>query len=515
MATVYVGKLYGPEGFQRTVAIKRPHSHLVRDPEFAAMFLDEARLAARVRHMNVVPTLDVIDEGGEIAHVMEYVEGASLAELARFATESGQKPPLAIVARVVADVLEGLHAAHETKDERGQPLGIVHRDVSPQNVLVGVDGLSRVVDFGVAKAAGQQHHTATGRIKGKLAYVAPEYLGGQPADRRSDLYSAAIIFWELATGQWLFAGQTEQETLSNVLMQPPRPLGASRPDAPLALSAAVDRAIAREPERRYQDARSFARELKAAIELASHDDVGAWVRSLAAEMLAANAAIVERAEAAFAAMQPTLAAPPAAKTDPPPASLQPEAAAPSSAAVPFLIADGPSRGLTLRGLASPHGQTQSHKRPAPAPKLLLFFCGLAASIALGAGLAHLWQGRALARESLASTLPKAPLPAASAPAPEVPAPAESKTAQAPPAAKPDADDAPPAAASVAAIQAPSAPSPPRAAAPSPPRAAAPSPPPAAKRPGPKPKKREGSNASCDPPYTYDAAGIRHIKPQCI
>src|SRR5262245_51026591 len=155
MATVHLGRLLGPVGFSRTVAIKRLHAQYAQDPEFVSMFLDEARLAARIRHPNVVPTLDVVATSGELFLVMEYVPGESLSRLARAARDRMERMPPRIVSAIMSGVLHGLHAAHEAKSERGEPLGIVHRDVSPQNVLVGTDGVARVLDFGVAKAAGR------------------------------------------------------------------------------------------------------------------------------------------------------------------------------------------------------------------------------------------------------------------------------------------------------------------------------------------------------------------------
>src|SRR4051794_29784074 len=174
MATVHFGRLLGPVGFSRTVAVKRLHAHLAKDPEFVSMFLDEARLAARVRHPNVVPTLDVVAAQGELFLVMEYVQGESFARLLHVTKSNGQRIPRDIVCAVLASVLHGLHAAHEAKSERGEALGIVHRDVSPQNILVGVDGIARVLDFGIAKAAGRAQVTREGQVRGKMAYIAPE-----------------------------------------------------------------------------------------------------------------------------------------------------------------------------------------------------------------------------------------------------------------------------------------------------------------------------------------------------
>src|SRR6516225_8996456 len=159
MATVHLGRLIGEVGFSRTVAIKRLHPQYAADPEFVSMFLDEARLAARIRHPNVVPTLDVVATKGELFLVMDYVPGESLARLSRVCREQRRPIPHRITSAVMAGALHGLHAAHEAKSERGAPLGIVHRDVSPQNVLVGADGVPRVLDFGVAKAAGRMQET--------------------------------------------------------------------------------------------------------------------------------------------------------------------------------------------------------------------------------------------------------------------------------------------------------------------------------------------------------------------
>src|SRR5580692_2033966 len=182
MATVHLGRLLGPVGFSRTVAIKRLHEQFAKDPDFVSMFLDEARLCARIKHPNVVPTLDVIAGDRQLLLVMDYVQGESLSRLFRSAVARGERIPLKVTVAIVSGMLHGLHAAHEAKDERGEPLGIVHRDVSPQNVLVGIDGVARVLDFGVAKARGRLHTTQDGRVKGKLSYMAPEQLRSEAVD---------------------------------------------------------------------------------------------------------------------------------------------------------------------------------------------------------------------------------------------------------------------------------------------------------------------------------------------
>ncbi|HEY1533185.1 MAG TPA: serine/threonine-protein kinase, partial [Polyangiaceae bacterium] len=204
MAKVHLGRLLGPVGFARTVAIKRLHQQYARDPEFVSMFLDEARLAGRIRHPHVVSTFDVVALSGELFLVMDYVHGVSLSKLVRTVLTQQKRIPVDVLASIMVGALHGLHAAHEARSERGQPLGIVHRDVSPQNIMVGSDGMARVLDFGVAKASWRIQTTRDGQLKGKLSYMAPEQVNGGEIGPWTDVYSAAIVFWEGLTNQRLF-----------------------------------------------------------------------------------------------------------------------------------------------------------------------------------------------------------------------------------------------------------------------------------------------------------------------
>ncbi len=285
MASVHFGRLNGPSGFARTVAIKRAHPHLARDKDFADMFMDEARLAARIHHPNVVPMLDVIETPDDLVLVMEYVHGEPVSRLLQAAKEKGEPVPPAVAASIIIDTLHGLHAAHDAKSEQGEPLNIVHRDVSPQNILVGVDGISRLVDFGIAKAAGRLHQTRDSSVKGKYAYMSPEQVRGQPVDRLTDIYAASIVFWELLTGERLFLGTSEAETIQKCLMAVVRPASELARDLDPRLDAILARGLARDPADRYSTAREMALEIEACMPAVRPSEVGAWVARTAGEQL--------------------------------------------------------------------------------------------------------------------------------------------------------------------------------------------------------------------------------------
>ena len=302
MAAVHLGRLLGAGGFSRTVAIKRLHAQFARDAEFSAMFMDEARVASRIQHLNVVQTLDVVPIEKEILLVMEYVHGVPLAALLGAARRAGKRLHPRLVAGIMAGVLEGLHAAHEVRNEVGAPLGVVHRDVSPQNVLLGLDGAPRVIDFGVAKAMGKMHATREGQLKGKLAYMSPEQVRGVEVTRVSDLFSAAIVLWEALTFERLFTGKNPAELILRVLDEPIASPRSKLPDLPLALDVVVMRGLSRDPALRYATARDMALALEAAVGgLAPAREIGAWVASLAGDTLAARAKLIEAIEQAVAA----------------------------------------------------------------------------------------------------------------------------------------------------------------------------------------------------------------------
>ncbi|MBK7581709.1 MAG: protein kinase [Myxococcales bacterium] len=291
MATVFLARLSGVGGFQRLVAIKRLHPHLASEKEFVDMFLDEARLAAGIHHPNVVPILEVGASPRGYYLAMEYIEGDTLARLLARAATSGQRIPAPIVVRVVLDMLAGLHAAHELKDEMGQPTELVHRDVSPQNVLVGGDGVCRITDFGVARAATRLSGTRVGQLKGKIAYMAPEQaLGQADIDRRADVFASGIVLWEVLAGRRLFKADNEAATLSRVLNDPISNLQAVCPDVDPELSEVVMKALERDREKRFATAAQFAdaieRVASRAGVLASPKELAAYVASVIGDEIA-------------------------------------------------------------------------------------------------------------------------------------------------------------------------------------------------------------------------------------
>jgi serine/threonine protein kinase len=252
MATVHLGRLSGAGGFSRPVAIKRLHAQFAQSHEFRAMFLDEARLVGRIRHQNVVPTLDIVASEDELFLVMEYVQGESLWRLMKAAHDKRVRVPPHVAVTIVSHVLHGLHAAHEARSEAGEPLQIVHRDVSPQNVLVGTDGASRILDFGIARTSVRDETTSGGRVKGKLSYMAPEQLGPGPVTRTADVYATAVILWELLSGRRLFhRGMSTEALVIDKLFRGQIPKPSAHNEAlPYALDAVVLRGLAREPTER-------------------------------------------------------------------------------------------------------------------------------------------------------------------------------------------------------------------------------------------------------------------------
>ena len=265
MAEVFLAVVRGPAGFNKLMVIKQIRPQLAEDPEFLGMFLDEARLAARLSHPNVVQTNEVGHENNRYFIAMEYLEGQPLNRvLHRFQRAGGF--PLGHHLRVISEVLAGLHHAHEIADYDGTPLGVVHRDVTPHNIFLTYDGQVKVVDFGIAKALNSSSETRTGVLKGKVAYMAPEQARGDRVDRRADLFSVGIMLWEAATGKRLWKGVPDITILQRLLagnIPTPRSIN---PDVPERLEAIVLKCLASEREDRYETALDLQTDIDAYLE---------------------------------------------------------------------------------------------------------------------------------------------------------------------------------------------------------------------------------------------------------
>lgn len=275
MATVYLARVTGAGGFERLVALKALHEHLASDPAMVKTLLDEARLAARIHHPNVVSTLEVLDTPGAPTLVMEAIDGPTLKNL----MSAGPPMPRPVALRIFCDALSGLHAAHELTAPAGQPLDLVHRDFTPHNILVGCDGSARITDFGVARASQRLQVTKDGSIKGKLSYMAPEQLRGEPLDRRADIYAAGVVLWELLTNRRLH-GRPDNEVAaiySVLTTEVPNPSDID-PSIDSALAEVALAALAKEPDQRPPTAMALQQALLTTEEpLASVEDVAEWV----------------------------------------------------------------------------------------------------------------------------------------------------------------------------------------------------------------------------------------------
>lgn len=407
MGNVVLAHRKDGSGSARPVAIKQLHAHLVHDPQMVAMFIDEARITARLDHPNVVGVQDVEMVGEHLVIVMDYVEGVSLKELLDALRARGATLPIGVARRILVDALAGLHAAHELHDDAGRPLGLVHRDVSPHNLLVATDGVTRVTDFGVAMATGRLASTQADGVKGKLQYLSPEQIYRRSVDRRADVFAAGIVLWECLTGRKLFWGASEGETLAAVLREPIAPPSTHRPDVPLDLDETCLRALERDPSRRFASADALARAL-AEGPLAAREEVAALVESLASSVLASHRAML--------------------------AAAGPD----SNGAFAHVVEGAPS---TPAALARDARTTTPRGRHAG---LTLAAGALVVGSLVGGGL--VWVGRPAAATSTAAEV--APFPSAS------PEPAPAATASSPPSAEATSAATSPAASAVAERSAP-------------------------------------------------------------
>lgn len=258
MAELYLARFVGPGGFEKRCALKRILPQFAADQTFTKMFMTEARVTAMFDHSNLVQVFELgQDEQGQFYIAMELVNGMNLRQLVHMAKERGLRVPPELAAYMITQALDGLAYAHEFRDEDGQPLGLIHRDISPQNLLVSYDGAVKIVDFGIVKGSSISGETQAGMLKGKVAYMSPEQASGDPIDARSDLFSIGVVFYELIAGERPFNGPNEIMCLKAILEQEPPPITAYAPDCPEGLERIVYRALSKQREHRYQSAREF------------------------------------------------------------------------------------------------------------------------------------------------------------------------------------------------------------------------------------------------------------------
>jgi eukaryotic-like serine/threonine-protein kinase len=281
MATVWLARMRGKRGFEKLVAIKTIKSELVDDPRFEEMFLDEARIASGITHPNVAQIIDLGEKSGVLYLVMEWVDGESLAKVRKFAAKARVRVPLGLSLRIIADASAGLHAAHELKGSDGLAMGVVHRDVSPQNILISTGGAVKVIDFGIAKAQNRLGtRTRTGVVKGKVQYMAPEQAKGDAHDRRVDVWALGVCLYELISDRLPFDGDNPLEVLSRITSYDPPPIEG---ELPPGVREVIAGALARDPEERFQTAAALRRAIENVLtqlgESVSSEDVAAFVEA--------------------------------------------------------------------------------------------------------------------------------------------------------------------------------------------------------------------------------------------
>jgi serine/threonine-protein kinase len=449
MGTVHLGRIVGAGGFSRVVAVKRLYPQLARDGEFRQMLLDEARFVSRIRHPNVVPTLDLVEEGNDLYVVMEYVHGVSLGHLLKHCHDSPM--PVPIAAGIVEGVLAGLHAAHEARGEDGSPLGIVHRDVSPQNILVGADGIVRLIDFGIAKARTRLQITDPGVIKGKVGYMAPEQLLREPVSRSADVYSSGVVLWEAIANRRLSEASGGNALPRRVAKSEDVPPSRFRQGVSPALDGVVLRALALDPKARFATADAMAVALREACTPAGAAEIARWLQEAVGDDLEISDERVRLVELGAAESSQDL---------------------PS----PHVLPESTDTGSTT--LVEARGGVWAWRLIKVVAAVLV---GASATIGLRAAWHHSVSAAARASipdvaenaRPMASALSSAGVPSASAlasppPAPSLASPAPSATAAA-----------------------------------------------LAPAPRPVRTSRPSSKGRCDPPYTVDASGRKHYDPTCF
>ncbi len=298
MATVWLARLRGKRGFEKLFAIKTIKTELISDPHFQEMFLDEARIASRIIHPNVAQILELGEQNDILYIVMEYVDGDSLAKINRLALKRGSALPPGISMRIVADICAGLHAAHQLKDAKGESLGVVHRDVSPQNILLSTEGSAKVIDFGLVKAKNRTAvETGQGVVKGKIRYMAPEQVASKGIDHRADVWAAGMCLYELLVGHTPYHTEDDLDVVKRLMS--PDPLPPLDVALPPPIERILGKALVKEPEGRFDSCAQMRRAIESAIhelELqAENEDVSTFVKETLPELASKRAATIAKA----------------------------------------------------------------------------------------------------------------------------------------------------------------------------------------------------------------------------
>jgi serine/threonine-protein kinase len=298
MATVWLARLRGKRGFEKLFAVKTIRTELVDDPRFQEMFLDEARIASGIQHPNVAQILDLGEQNETLFIVMEWVDGDSLAKVRKLVTKRGHRLPVGVVLRLLADACAGLHAAHDLRDDKGEAIDVVHRDVSPQNILVSTTGSVKVIDFGIAKAQNRkQGETRTGVVKGKIQYMAPEQVKkGRTVDRRADIWALGVCLLELVSGKLPYDGDDDIEVINKLLSDEAPKIPEGLPEAIVRI---LERTVVLDPDARFPTAAGMQRAVEAAMkelgESTTSEDVAAFLRSELPELAQKRREIVSKA----------------------------------------------------------------------------------------------------------------------------------------------------------------------------------------------------------------------------
>jgi serine/threonine-protein kinase len=304
MAVVWVGRLSGKHGVEKLFAIKMIRGDLAQDRSFEQMFLNEARIAARIQHPNVASIVELGEWHDVLYMVMEWVDGDSVSKLARIAETAGKPFPVGVACRIVADALGGLHAAHELRGDDGLHMGVVHRDVSPQNILVTTAGNTKLIDFGIAKARDRLgNETTTGTVKGKFSYMSPEQASGRPLDRTTDIFAAGAVLYHVLAGHPPFVGDNPLALLSALVSDaPPAPLPAH---VPREVAQVIYRALERQRVARYPTAEEMQRDLEMAMArsgaFTTAADVAVFVAGLTSDRVAARKNAIDLAVSSLSA----------------------------------------------------------------------------------------------------------------------------------------------------------------------------------------------------------------------